>query len=192
MISTDLMIIDGATPFLKYMAATKPDWMRKSLKSFGWFSQQQIKAGIRSGAPGGQSYPASVPEGIRNALRNYYGGKDKKRYPPLGKLVNAVGYQYKEDYVVVGWLSQSAVLLGEKIEAGSQKTVSKKMQKFFFASGVPLVEGTIDVAPRKTFGPMQNVLAPKASEYIEGKIIEYMNGAQTGKATTRRKYQVMG
>jgi hypothetical protein len=92
----------------------------------------------------------------------------------------------------VGWLSASAVRLGEKVEAGSAKAVTEKMKRFFFASGVPLVEGTINVAPRKTFGPMQNVLAPKASEHIEGKIIEYMNGSTPGSSTTRRRYRVWG
>lgn len=52
-----ITITDTATPYLNFIAETKPDWMRKALKSTGWMMQKEIKQGIRSGAPGGRRYP---------------------------------------------------------------------------------------------------------------------------------------
>ena len=193
----DLTIIDAATPWLEFMAQTKPDWMRKSLKSFGYYSQQAIKAGIRKGAPGGQPYPELMPLEMINLLRAYYGGKARPNDPFLGKLINAVGYEYDagNNLVRVGWLSNSAVKLGEKIEAGSVRAeITDKMRRFFWASGVGLSTKTqITVPARKTFGPMQAILAPKAAIYIENKIISYAtSGTGWEKKTTKRKYRVRG
>ena len=194
MINADLLIIDGATPWLEYMASTKPDWMRKALKSFGYYAQQQIKTGIRSGAPGGNAYAEFMPPDMRAKIEAVF-GKGKKRYGPLGKLVNAVGYQYDEgnNIVRVGWLSNSAVKLGEKIEQGYSKTITDKMRKYFWASGVPLTDKTeINVPARHTFGPIQSILAAKAATYIEDKILEYaMTGAPSVR-TKAKKYRVRG
>lgn len=193
MIHADLLIIDGATPWLEYMATTKPDWMRKALKSFGYYSQQQIKAGIRRGAPGGQGYAEFMPPDMRARIEAVFGNSPKKRYGPLGKLVNAVGYEYDaaNTLVRVGWLSASAVKLGEKIEQGFSKTVTDKMRKYFWAAGVPLsAKKEINVAARHTFGPMQSILAPKASAHIEDKILEYARAGAPPARTKTKKYRV--
>lgn len=195
MIQADLLIIDGATPWLEYMATTKPDWLRKALKSFGWYSQQQIKAGIKSSAPGGRAYAEFMPPDMRARLEAVFGNSPKKRYSPLGKLVNAVGYEFDADkqIVRVGWLSDSAVRLGENIEQGYSKAITDKMRRYFWAAGVSLsAKSEINVAARHTFGPMQAILAPKAAAHIEDKILEY---ARTGAPPSRkqtRKYRVRG
>ena len=54
MSNESITITDTATPYLNFIAETKPDWMRKALKSTGWMMQKEIKQGIRSGAPGGR------------------------------------------------------------------------------------------------------------------------------------------
>ena len=194
MMDVDLLFIDGATPWLQYMAATKPDWMRKALKSFGWYAQQQIKAGIRSGGPGGDQYAEFMPPDMRSSLIAYHGGKAKKKFPPLGKLVNAVGYEYDagNNIVRVGWLSASAVALGEKIEEGYDKIITDKMRRFFWAAGVGLSDkNDIEVPARHTFGPMQAILAPKAAVFMEDKIISYAaNGPPP--SVKSRKYRVRG
>ena len=192
MIDTDLMIIDGATPFLQYMAQTKPDWMRKAMKSFGWFSQQQIKKGIRSGAPGGQQYAKGMSAFQRKALGEHW----FSRMNMLGKLVNAVGYEYKADEqkTVVGWLSQSAIRVGTRQEEGLTHPITEGVRRVFFAAGIPLSNKPMLVTPaRHTFGPMQAVLAPQASTHIENKILEYMNsGTGWEQSTKKRKYRVRG
>jgi len=195
MMDVDLLIIDGATPWLQYMATTKPDWMRKALKSFGYFCQQQIKTGIRSGDPGGDQYSEFMPPDMRSSLITYHGGKPKRRFPPLGKLVNAVGYEYDagDNIVRVGWLSASAVALGEKIEAGYEKVITEKMRRFFWAAGVGLSDkDAIDVPARHTYGPMQAILAPKAAAFIEDKVLSYAATGAPPARTISRKYRVRG
>lgn len=193
MMNVDLLLIDGATPWLEYMATTKPDWMRKALKSFGWYSQQQIKAGIRKGAPGGREYAEFMPPDMRARLEAVFGNRPKKRYGPLGKLVNAVAYEYDagKEIVRVGWLSGSAVRLGEKIEQGYSKAVTDKMRRYFWAAGISLSgKSEINVAARRTFGPMQAILAPKAAAYIEDKILEYAKAGVPPARKKTKKYRV--
>lgn len=195
MMNVDLLVIDGSTPWLEYMATTKPDWMRKALKSFGWYSQQQIKAGIRSGSPGGRAYAEFMPADMRAKLEEIFGNSPKKRYGPLGKLVNAVGYQYDatNNLIRVGWLSDSAVKLGEKIEQGYSKAVTDKMRRYFWAAGVPLSgKNQIDVPGRHTYGPIQAILAPKAAAHIEDKILEYTKAGAPPARAKSKKYRVRG
>ena len=174
MLDFEVQTIDAVSPFLEYMTMTKPAWMAKAMKSFGWFAQQQIKAGIKSGAPGGERYAAFMPPGIRAKLED----GNKTKFPPLGKLANAVGYQYQpeDNSVLVGWLSASAVQLGEKIEDGSTTSVTEARRKFFWAHGVPLAASTTEIVepPRPTYGPMKPVLQSKVVDYVQNKIIEYM------------------
>ena len=193
MMDVDLLIIDSATPWLLYMATTKPDWMRKALKSFGYYAQQQIKAGIKSGAPGEQQYADFMPPDMRAKLEAAFGNDARRKYGPLGKLVNAVSYQYDgaNNLVRFGWLSDSAVRLGEKIEQGYSKTITDKMREYFWAAGVPLSnKSAIDVPARHTFGPMQAILAPMAAAYIEDKILEYAATGVPPSLPKSRKYQV--
>ena len=195
MIDTDLYIIDGATPWLDYMAVTKPDWVRKALKSFGWYAQQRIKAGIRSGAPGGQTYAPFMPPDMRAKLEESFGNNVPRKFWPLGKLANAVGYQYEEgnNLVRVGWLSESAIKLGEKIEQGSSKTITEQMRRYFWAAGIPLSnKPQILVPARQTYGPMAAMLAPKAAHCMEDKIIEYMTTGAPPSRAKSKKYRVRG
>lgn len=190
----EITINDSATAFFKYMADTKPEWMRKSMKSAGWWMQKEIKKGIRSGAPGGVRYKPFMPSGMRSNLEKTFGNGGKKTYAPLGKLSNAVGYQYKpeESAVVVGWLSRSAVKLGEKIESGFERIITQKMRNYFFVAGVPLSQkSSMIVAARKTYEPMRNMLEPKTSIYVEDKLYDYMNQAPQKQGTSsRRRYRV--
>lgn len=195
----DIVIFDTATPYLKAMVESKPQWLRKAMKSAGWWMQKEIKAGIRSGAPGGVRYARFMPPGIRSKIERVFGNSGKKNYVPLGKLSNAVGYQYNpaESSVSVGWLSKSAVKLGDKIEAGITRNITQKMRNYFFMAGVPLSSKAAMVIPaRKTYEPMRNMLEPKVSSYLEDKIFNYMALAADGISpessgkTSKRRYRV--
>lgn len=173
----EIKIIDNATPWLKGMAAGAPEWKRKALKSAGWMMQKEIKAGIRSGAPGGRRYTKGLPADKRKMLEKMLGNKGKSKYPMMGRLVNAVGYQYKDGRVVVGWLSASAVNIGTKQELGLIRQVTDNMRYAFWAAGIPISRdrSTIAIPARPTFAPMRTVLEPKVMPWVEAKIIEYAN-----------------
>jgi len=182
----EIDITDGMTTYLKGMAATKPDWFRKATKSLGWFMQSEIKKGIRSGAPGGSAY-APIPLELRQKLEPGHKG----RFKLLGKLVNAVGYQYQSGNLLVGWLSNSAVRFGTMQELGATKAVTDSMKKWFWAHGVPIKKTAVNIPERQTFGPMQKVLEPKAVPYLEQKILYYWANPPNF-ASARRRYSVKG
>lgn len=186
-------IIDSATPFLQGLADTKPEWMRKALKSVGWMMQQEIKRGIRSGAPGGKKYVEGMSTARRREIDDQKDGP-KKSYRTLGKLVNAVGYQYKPtaQEVTVGWLSSSAVRLGTWQEKGVKEPVNMGMRRLFLSAGVGLTKSMIEIPARPTFDPMAEYLEPKITPYLEEKIASYVNGFSPPASTNRRKYRVRG
>lgn len=177
-IDVGLKVIDLATPFMKFLARSFPRYFDRALKSAGWWLQKEIKAGIRSGAPGGVPYPSY--SGLRKSKsRRLYRGIPKQ---PLGRLSRAVGYQFYSDSrrVVVGWLSKSAVRLGTKHEEGFQTEVTPRMRMFFGTSGFPIGAGKthITLPRRRTYGPIYREKGPEVPKYIEGKIWQYIKEAK--------------
>lgn len=199
MINTDLTIIDHCSPWMQYMAQTKTDWTRKAMKSAGWWMQQEIKKGIRSGAPGGQKYVDRMSNAKRRDIDDVMVNKDaqrkpKRNYQMLGDLVKAVGYEYKDGSVRVGWLSKGAVRIGQWQESGVTQSVTDKMRGMLFSADVGIKQGknSIITPARPTFGPMKRVLEPQIAGYMENKIIEYMEKGAPGPAKYKRKYRVRG
>jgi len=201
----EIQIIDNATPWLRSMADAYPDWERKALKSVGWKMQQEIKKGIKSGAPGGQRYVSGMSNLRRRKLdkaavthgswrvngNNPFENTQRKpfrNYRPLGRLVNAVGYQYKSPSagVAVGWLSRSAAKTGLWMEKGVTQFVTPKMRRLFYAAGVGVSGNTMHVPARPTMGPMFKILQPKVMSWIESKFLEYAaNGAPARRRRSR-------
>jgi hypothetical protein len=180
----EIDVDDQMTPYLRGIATNNPTWMRKATKSLGWWMQSEIKKGIRSGAPAGAAYEKTVPS-LRRLLEK------KKRFPLLGKLVNAVGYQYNNGNLLVGWLSRNAVFLGSIQEKGKRINVTDRMRRWFFAKGSGVGDGIVDIPARPTFGPMFKFLEPKAVPYMEAKMIEYWQNPPQ-QSSARRRYKVKG
>lgn len=183
-----IAVDDGASPWLKWARDEFPALTARALKSVGWMMQREIKAGIKSGSPGGSTFAGFMDRGKRRKL-----GKSVSRIP-FGKLQRAIGYQYRENEgaVYVGWLSASAADLGHKLQAGSKRKVTDRMRRFFFLKGLPVAKGaTIDIPPRPVIDPMFKTLEPKIPGYIEGKLWEYLQGGGNYQRSAR-KYRVFG
>lgn len=183
-----IAVTDEASSWLTWAAGEFPALTARALKSVGWMMSREIKAGIKSGAPGGARFADFMNRSRRRKL-----GK-KVPNAPLGKLGRAIGYQYREDEgaVYVGWLSASAAALGYKLQNGFTGRVSPKMRRFFFHRGLGMAKNaTIDIPPRPTIDPMFKQLEPQIPKYLEGKLWEYL---QNGKGYQRsaRKYRVHG
>jgi hypothetical protein len=188
-----VIVEDHAAPWLKWAMAKFPDYQRKALKSAGWYGQKEIKAGIRSGAPGGQKYKERMSAKKRAKLER----RKSTKFPWLGKLVQAIGYQYLEAQgaVVIGWLSNSAIRLGQKHEGGASRIVTPDIRRRYFAAGIGISKKVIQVPKRPTIEPMAAELAPKWAPYIEEKIRSYIekDGRIAFSApSSRRKYTVKG
>lgn len=216
MMNNDPIVIeDKATPFLQYMIEMNPEWFAKAMKSFGWYMKKQIKANIKTKAPGGNEFARFMDPRIRAQLEGktkenvltdiYTRGKgwkrkyaksetgDSVRYPPLGKLQRAIGYQYDQEtmQLMVGYLSNSALKLGTKMEKGFTKTVTEDMRRFFWAHGVPISPNKtkIKVPARPVMQPMRRVLMPQLMPYIETKLVSYWYGKTNFSPSAPRKYR---
>jgi hypothetical protein len=191
----ELRVQDGATPFLDRVLAEKPQWFGSALKSAGYWAQQEIKKGIRSGAPGGLPYQELIPSWIRRKIDQALGHDTRQNYTPLGKLVNAIGYdkgRVSEGVVTVGWLSTSAVAIGTEQEEGFFNYVSEHMSQAFAAAGYPKEVGAmIEVAARPTYKPMRPIIQTGAPKRVEMKLIQYMQGmSERSAASSNRRYRV--
>ena len=115
--SMTITVADECESYLQALGADIPNWRSKALRSLGWMMQDAIKRGIKSKSPGGKPYPMRhrMSAFDRNMMHPEL---MQSRYPPLGKLVQAIGYQYREKQqaVLVGWLSRSAAALGRKVQ----------------------------------------------------------------------------
>jgi hypothetical protein len=135
-----------------------------------------------------------MPLAMRQKIEKIFGNRQKIAYPLLGRLANAVGYQYKPavESVETGWLSRSAAQLGGTIEGGLTRNITDDMRYAFWAAGVPLSrkKGQIVVPPRPTFGPMYRLLEPKIEPYMSQKIFQYMDEGTPTQASATRKYTV--
>lgn len=189
-------VVDEATPWLTWALENKPDWVRKATKSTLWYAQQQIKTGIKSESPGGSRYAERMSADKRHDIEDTSrrGGKRKRRRAGiLGNLLNAVGYTYKGDRGVIGWLSNSAVRLGTWHEKSVQETITPKMRRLFFAAGVPLKSSTtrIQLPKRPTYDPMSTELENAIPVHFRNKFIEYLaSGGPPAGTRSRRKYIV--
>jgi len=187
---------DGLAPYLRLIIDREPKWLGSAMKSAGYWSQKEIKKGIRSRAPGGKAYRQLMPDYIRQAIDRAMGHASRDKYIPLGKLINAVGYdktRVSEGVVTVGWLSASAVMIGTKQEKGFFNIVSERMRHAFARAGYPIPPGRsqIPVVARPTYEPMQKVIASGAPAVIEQRLLEYLTGS-TSRSTARsaRTYRV--
>lgn len=185
-------VVDEATPFLQLVGKENPNYIRKGIKSAGWWIRKEIAAGIESGAPGGQPYapPSSITvnrtfDSIRNRGRTKTGRwrrprKLKTRKNQLGRLKQAARYKFYSDSsrVIVGWVSKSAERLGMLHEKGGEVQVTARMRRFYWAAGIPIGSKTsIHIPARPTIGPEYRENAPQIPDYVERKIWDYMEEA---------------
>lgn len=173
-------LIDTATPFFRHLARESSGEFRKALKSAGWWLRQEIKAGIRAGAPGGEPYAPFSEVTTGRLLRRK--GSRRSQHRPMGRLYQATVYKYYGDSmrVIVGWVSKSAEEVGLKQERGHLTAITPRMRRFFWASGVPLSKDkrALAIPKRPTIGPEYRENAPKVPGYIDQKIREYIAKAE--------------
>lgn len=188
---------DMATPFMKQLVENNPKWIASALKSAAYHSQKAIKEGIRSEAPGGQTYaPHVLDDWHRAKLERALTGWNEKKYPIMGKLRQAVGYDKSQagaGVVTVGWLSQSAARLGGKQQEGYETPMTERMRKAFFAAGMHPSKNKLmlDTRSRQTMAPMVPRVHEIASATMQQKILSYLNGnGARSAASSGRVYRV--
>lgn len=190
-------IDDGASPFLRELAAKNKKWMASALKSAAYYSQKAIKEGIRSQAPGGKPYePLHLTTMDRAKLEYALTGHNRRSYPVMGQLRQAVGYdssQASDGIVTVGWLSKSASYIGKKQQSGFVNPFTERMRKAFFAAGFhpSARKRQVVIQPRQTFAPMVPRVQEISVQKMQEKLLSYIQGNQTRSAkSSKRRYTV--
>ena len=182
-------VTDEIEPLLERMASQNPKNIKAVAKSWGWFQQKEIKKGVKSGSPGGATFKERRPHEVRAALQ---GGSAAKQW--YGRMVRAIGYQYDNGAVNVGWTSKTASIYGHKQEFGNVTKVTDEIRKKFGEAGYPLRKDTthIILPERPVFEPMSGELYSQLAPYVEEKYNQYLTGDVNFAKKARRKYKVYG
>lgn len=186
MISIDVR--DEITPFIRSWLQQNPRFIRSLTKSLGWYAQREIKALSRDSRVTSR-WPKRTPLKIRRKLD----AQAPRQW--LGKLRNAIGYQYYEGAVMIGWTSATSAMEGRIQEEGTQRTVTPFLRRFFGQRGVPLKGSTthINVPARPLFEPAMELVQPKLGAFVSQRVGEYINnGGFVKSAGKGRKYEVFG
>lgn len=173
-------ITNNASKGLGAVMDALPVITRKAIKSTGYQAMQAIQEGIKSGAPGGDTYAEFFPQKYRRALDQIIRGRGKSDYKPMGKLAQATKYRYMNTdargmSVVVGWLSNSSANIGRKQQDGYIRPMTDAMRKSFddafeklgMKTRIAKTTTQLTVPSRPTMAPMEQVLEPVLSGIFE-------------------------
>ena len=191
-----VLIVDDASPWLKWAAKEFPGYLRSALKSVGNWLREEVKKGMKAKAPGGRRWVKQrMNTKQRQSLEKVMGGPVKGRYPLMGRLASSVGYQYieSEEAVIVGPRSQSGYRLFALHETGFTRTVTPRMRAAYAKTLTPLKAETaqIHTRARPTWEPVFRRYSPEFAPRIEEKIWSYLNGnTLRSKAKSTRIYKV--
>ena len=184
----EIDVTDEIQPLLERMAGYSRKNLKSAAKSLGWFLQREIKEGVRSGMPGGDSFAQRRPYEVRKAL-GFEKGAARSWY---GRMVNAIAYQYNEQKVLVGWASKTSSAYAEKQEFGFVTTVTEQIRKRFAKAGYPLRKSTTELIlpERPIFEPMAGELQSQIAPYVQNKLNGYTEKDVVFSKKARRKYKV--
>lgn len=180
-------VTDEIQPLLERMAGMSKKSISAAAKSLGWYLRGEIKQGVKSGAPGGETFKERRPLEVRKALG---GGSAASKW--YGRMVNAIGYQYTNGTLRIGWTSRTAAMYGRKQEFGNVTKVTEEIRRRFARAGYPLRKDTTEIVlpERNVFDPMTGELYPQIAPYVQQKLNEYASGDVAFSKRSRRKYRV--
>ena len=102
----EVNVRDSVTPYIESFLRENPRFIRSLTKSVGWFVQREIKKLSRNSRITSRWRKRTPLERVRRKL-------DAEAPDPwLGKLRNAIGYQYANGAVLIGWTSSTAAMEG--------------------------------------------------------------------------------
>ena len=185
----EIDVTDEIMPLLQRMTGNYQKSLKSAAKSLGWFMQKEIKEGVRSGEPGGQIFVERRPYEVRAAL-----GDGKAARAWYGRMIRAIGYQYDDGTLRIGWTSKTAARYGEKQEFGYDTKVTDEIRKRFERAGYPLRKSTkvIHLPERPIFEPMKTELEPQIAPYVTEKLDQYNSENVAFSKKARKKYKVYG
>lgn len=181
-------VVDEINPFFASFLAKNKDCLEWTSKSVGNFIRARTQEEVKLGAPGGRRFKERTPH---RKVRSPLAKAHNKSAPvlPYGKMRRAIGYAYENGGVNVGWTSKTASAYGKIQEEGTKRQVTERMRSLYRMANVKLGRNKqyITVPERPVFEPMSAELFPLLPEYVENKVMSYMNGdIERGKKNPRR------
>ena len=190
----EINVTDEIAPLLERMAAHNNGFLISAAKSLGYFVQKEIKQEVKTGAPGGANFVERRPHKFRAALQ---GGSAARQW--YGKMLRAIGYQYADGVVRIGWTSRTSATYGRKQEEGYETPVTSAVRERYRKAGFSIGKNTKSTiiskgisAARPVFEPMAGVLQPQIAPYIQQKLYNYAVENVEYSKKARRKYKVYG
>lgn len=185
----EINVTDEIAPLLERMAAHNKGFLKSAAKSLGYFAQKEIKQEVRTGAPGGANFAERRPHKFRAALQ---GGSAARQW--YGKMLRAIGYQYADGVVRIGWTSRTSAMYGRKQEEGYETPVTSAVRERYREAGFKIGNNTkyLITPARPVFEPMAGVLEPQIAPYIQQKLYDYAVENVEYSKKARRKYKVYG
>lgn len=182
----EIDVTDEISPMFKYFMENNPRYFRALGKSVGWWYQKQIKTELLQGHAGNVNFKERWPLELRRKLdpkapRTWY-----------GKMRQAIGYEYDNGVVKIGWTSYTASRYGDLQEYGFSKAVTEKMRNFFRSRGIDLSNHIreLNIPERPIYKPIADEMFPNVAPYIEQKMNKYIERGIVSGVKNRRKYKV--
>lgn len=182
----EIDVSDEISPMLQSFLESNTRYFRALGKSVGWWFRDTTKREVSLGSAGGEDFVERIPLKIRKKLN------PKAPSQWYGRMRQAIGYEYDNGVVKIGWTSPTASRYGNIQEYGTQKYITREMYGFFNKRGVRLSKNKLylNVPARPIFEPMMNELKPKIAPYINDKVTLYMQGNVEFGKKNRRVYKV--
>lgn len=181
-------INDEISPAIKQLLENNKTTLRRVTKSVGWWLQDTAKDETKKGAPGGVNFKERAPH---KRVRRPLGKNGHAPTSWYGKMRRAMGYEYDNGVLNVGWVSRTSARYANIQEYGAMRTVTDKVRKKYFAAGVPIKKNEIKIPERPIFEPLAHEMFPKIGNYVEEKVTKYMTkDVEFSKKKSRREYKV--
>jgi hypothetical protein len=182
---TNVTVLDQAGPVLARMARELPNEYNRALRHLGYVMQQEIKAGMRSGAPAGKPWPApsKATAAIRRMLRGgggtggAVGAGVRAQRIAGGKLKNLIRYKHNKDRrrVDIGWIDDRKVRrLAWLFQEGQDQTTTWKQRRLYRRAKLK-VGSSIKIPSRQAISPIHEKMRPEMESIMLKRIDSYIN-----------------
>ena len=183
----EISVKDQVTPMINRYLAQNPKFMRALTKSLGWYVSGRIKRLINTKK---FQTVANWRERIPLDVRRKLNPQEPKEW--YGQMRRAIGYQYADNAVNIGWTSLTSAIYGRIQEFGITRTITPNIRRYFGEHGVHLKWNTnqLKVPARPLFNPVMPLIEPGIEEHVEKQVRKYILEGVPENSKPTRKYEV--
>jgi hypothetical protein len=184
---TNVTVLDQAGPVLRRLARELPNEYNRALRHLGYVLQREIKTGMRSGAPAGQSWPETSQ--ATAALRRLHRAGARRQRVAGGKLKNLIRYRHDKNRrrVDIGWIDDRKVRrLAWRFQEGATQVTTHRQRRLYGKAKLP-VGAEIVTPPRPAIAPIYEKMQPQMESIMLKRIDGYINNTTKHTPATVRR-----